>query len=50
MSASYELGGMFYYNEHSDSIAVCRSADAELIGNLINLLNNHDMMVMLSKK
>ena len=49
ISSNIELASMFYYHENNTDTALSRLADEELIGNLINLLNNHDMMVMLSK-
>lgn len=49
ISSNIELASMFYYHENNTDTALSRLADEELIANLINLLNNHDMMVMLSK-
>ena len=49
ISSNIELSGMFYYHENNSEKALSRLADEELIGNMISILSNPDLMVMLSK-
>ena len=49
VSSNIELSSMFYYHENNLDTALSRLADEELIGNMISILANPDMMVMLGK-